>query len=567
MHKNQIEEELINKPNDPNLLTSLANIEIASKRYQNAIDIWERLVIAHPEEIWGYQGITNTLLLQDKFLQADSYILPTLRLFPYSIHLHLLWASIPARQYNFKEAASRYSKLYKKWPSDEEIILNLALQFLYDRNYDEADELLNQAIKNHPNNIEVVIISNLVLEARGRWEAAEYSWGELNNKHPNNTRILIGLGRSILFQNNNFEKALSVFKSAIAIEAQNIDALRNIAYCHSKLGNVDDCERSWLKIIDTNPEDAYSYSGYAVSMRELGNFKKAKLILAKAEEMFPQNYHILYQSAITYSLEKNWETALDYWLKTVLLRPGDTPVIREAVQYINMAKLELEVNEEAKFSIPNELNNLGIDNSDDNKLLFMGFESIGDDCEFGIVQRQFGAEPLGLLRWTLISPSNLCSLLYDRLSFIGVNEYTRIEVVNGEYTTRIDKYDMFSHTFTREAEFPFDRFKKQQIKRMHYLKEKLLNDFIDGDKVFVYKSSSGLSYEEIERIRLALSSISEKAKLLCVKLADDIGKPGEVVRQTNNLFIGYIDKFSTRDSSSNLWLNICKKVRLIISSN
>src|SRR5690348_3255112 len=32
--------------------------------------------------------------------------------------------------------------------------------------------------------------------------------------------------------------------------------------------------------------------------------------------------------------------------------------------------------------------------------LMLAFESLGDNCEFGLVQRQAGAEPLGLLRFT-----------------------------------------------------------------------------------------------------------------------------------------------------------------------
>ena len=31
--------------------------------------------------------------------------------------------------------------------------------------------------------------------------------------------------------------------------------------------------------------------------------------------------------------------------------------------------------------------------------MLLRFESIGSDCEFGAVQRRYGAEPLGLLRW------------------------------------------------------------------------------------------------------------------------------------------------------------------------
>ena len=39
--------------------------------------------------------------------------------------------------------------------------------------------------------------------------------------------------------------------------------------------------------------------------------------------------------------------------------------------------------------------------------LLNSFESLGDNCEFGFVQRKFGTEPAGLLRWAIASPAAL----------------------------------------------------------------------------------------------------------------------------------------------------------------
>src|SRR5216683_6255225 len=43
--------------------------------------------------------------------------------------------------------------------------------------------------------------------------------------------------------------------------------------------------------------------------------------------------------------------------------------------------------------------------------LMYRFASLGDNCEFGLVQRRCGAEPLGLFRFATIGPESLVQLL------------------------------------------------------------------------------------------------------------------------------------------------------------
>ena len=51
--------------------------------------------------------------------------------------------------------------------------------------------------------------------------------------------------------------------------------------------------------------------------------------------------------------------------------------------------------------------------------LMLAFESLGDNCEFGLVQRDGGAEPLGLLRFAGMSLGNLVAALEAKLDGLG----------------------------------------------------------------------------------------------------------------------------------------------------
>ena len=49
--------------------------------------------------------------------------------------------------------------------------------------------------------------------------------------------------------------------------------------------------------------------------------------------------------------------------------------------------------------------------------------SLGDNCEFGFVQRNAGFEPSGLLRWAIAKPIDVVRFL--ELSLIHISEPTR----------------------------------------------------------------------------------------------------------------------------------------------
>lgn len=62
----------------------------------------------------------------------------------------------------------------------------------------------------------------------------------------------------------------------------------------------------------------------------------------------------------------------------------------------------------------------------------LGFESLGDNCEFGLVQRRCGAEPLGLLRFSNIELGPLLRGLVAEFDELGARENLELTLSEGE---------------------------------------------------------------------------------------------------------------------------------------
>ncbi len=76
-------------------------------------------------------------------------------------------------------------------------------------------------------------------------------------------------------------------------------------------------------------------------------------------------------------------------------------------------------------------------------------------------------------------------------------------------------------------------FTKQHLRRMQYLRRKLIDDLTEGDKIFVYKSINGLSDDEARAIYRAILGYGGKQALLCVRLEDQAHPRGTLERYEN----------------------------------
>jgi hypothetical protein len=144
-----------------------------------------------------------------------------------------------------------------------------------------------------------------------------------------------------------------------------------------------------------------------------------------------------------------------------------------------------------------------------NARLFWKFESLGgtgQGCEFGLVQSFAGAEPLGLLRWTMIEPQYLIEALESRFEGVGSEEQTEVgffstqDPGNPEYITKDRRLKTIMHTFVYKKDMPEEKMLQQTCRRLTFLRRKMIQDLEDGDKIFVYKIyQRNLQDEELAR--------------------------------------------------------------------
>jgi hypothetical protein len=195
--------------------------------------------------------------------------------------------------------------------------------------------------------------------------------------------------------------------------------------------------------------------------------------------------------------------------------------------------------------------------------MFDAFESLGDDCEFGNVQRHFGSNNLGLFRFAATDIDGLIAAFDHGLDRLIAPETIEIVREQGEYRTRIACHGMLFHTHVPTAASTLADIEAHEIQRLRLLARKFVEDLEEGRKIFVYKSAR-IAAVKMQDLAGRLRRFGPNY-LLGVTLTRDARKLGKLDLLSDGVALGYIDRFDWDMSRCSVphWESICLQAHAI----
>ena len=196
--------------------------------------------------------------------------------------------------------------------------------------------------------------------------------------------------------------------------------------------------------------------------------------------------------------------------------------------------------------------------------LMLQFESLGQNCEFGLVQRQCGAEPLGLLRFSSTPLPLLLNALEARFEGMGQPDTIHVDLSpNGrEYMVRDSQFGFFYHAWVTAGDMAPEDIARREASRVPFLVRKLLEDLEAAEKIFVFKGMGAMPVEEAYPLAAAIRRYGSNT-LLFVTLADAEHPPGTVSVEAPGFLTGYVDRFAPVDEAKDFlldqWLTVCRE--------
>lgn len=198
--------------------------------------------------------------------------------------------------------------------------------------------------------------------------------------------------------------------------------------------------------------------------------------------------------------------------------------------------------------------------------LALQFESIGDNCELGLVQRRAGVEPLGLLRFAGAPIRNIIRALHNRFDRLDDPQQVRIQVENGEYMVKLQKYDLYYHAGVLAKDVGIETVYNQQCRTLPFLVRKLISDLENPDKIFVFRQNEPLLATDLLDLRLAIAAYGPGV-LLWVREACEGHLPGTVDIIDPRLMVGYVRRLAEREDVPSLdyksWTGVLRQASAI----
>ncbi|MGV2436028.1 MAG UNVERIFIED_CONTAM: tetratricopeptide repeat protein [Anaerolineae bacterium] len=141
---------------------------------------------------------------------------------------------------------------------------------------------------------------------------------------PDNVKVLELLGLALIKQ-VKYEDAIEVYGKVLDIDENHLDAINNLAYSYSNLGERDKAIELLRKGIKVEPNKDSFWYHLAIQYKEQGNFERAFEIYEEALALIPESSDLNYHYGVTLAESGNYAKALEKYNRALELDPSHAP--------------------------------------------------------------------------------------------------------------------------------------------------------------------------------------------------------------------------------------------------
>jgi tetratricopeptide (TPR) repeat protein len=288
--------------------------DLASK----AIDEYRLAIEADPTSEYLTSGLAElyarTGRIRDAVLEAQDI----LKRDPNNLEAHKLLGRIYLRSLGdtpggsgsdsvLKLAIEQYEEIIKLEPDSTDN--HLLLGRLYGRNNDlqKAESEFKTAVKLEPDSEEAVTALAILYASEGDPARA----ADVLSKVPDSSRsakLYTVLGYTYE-QQKDYKKAIEAYRKAIALDRDNLDAIRGLAQNLMNDGQTEAALEQYQVIADANPEDPQTHLRMAEIYRKQGKFDLALDHLKQAQSVVPDLMEVPYDMAVVYQAQGRYQEA------------------------------------------------------------------------------------------------------------------------------------------------------------------------------------------------------------------------------------------------------------------
>jgi tetratricopeptide (TPR) repeat protein len=551
--------------------------------YQEALDCFRNIVRLRSDMPEAIAGLAQCLRQLRQFEEAQTLLAESLDRFPHNFELldehaklaEALAMSAGGGREAWLVVAARWAAVRAVFPDFLPAYWGGAWGFRRVQRWDDAVAIVTEAAERFPDAFEPQFdLANIALD-RGDFAQGLQRWADIRRQFPNDPRGYI-FGSMALQLAERLDDAEALIAEGMQKFPADSGVCIAFATSATKRQAWSVAVQRWRTAFEAWPSDTQIALGLSEALVETGAYDEAEELVRGIMLSLRNDSNVLCLFANIATRRGAWPEAMARWSHARRLFPDDTRIAGNFMAAKMRAILDDQpTHVDAGLDMPDspyggpaampDEATLELPETVRMRAIFADFESMGDDCEFGIVQRGFGLEPLGLLRWMAISADRLIDGLNSQ--FEGVGELTQTEIfpIRGEYITGDQRYFMHMHTFIGVHEADPQVLLPKLCKRLKILRRKFLEDLHEARKIFVYKSKQTISDATIRQLSAALCSFAENR--LLVVMQENASYPSGTLRfLAPHILVGYIENFHVNAPVLPVWKSLCERAHGVFAA-
>jgi tetratricopeptide (TPR) repeat protein len=419
---------------------------------------------------------------------------------------------------------------------------------------DEAEAMAARSFARLPDHPELLVQRAWVATVQCRWEEAAERWTAARAGAPERVETYVW-GARALWQSGRLEAADAVASDGVRRFPGDHQMMAEYGWVATARQDWPEALRRWTLVNEADPGRIDAQARLIQALRMVGRVDDSEAMATTRLAEHPDETELVIEHVWAAIGRQDWPEAAAR-LDAAQNNPAHQARIAQSFE---MVEPQIRAAAAAAAGPP-----APAEDEIAPSALMLSFESLGERCDFGAVQRYYGVEPLGLLRFAWSKLDSLVTALDDRFDAVGTVDDTGFETYGNETILRMKKYDVIFHTFVDGVgEYPpekRDAFQQQQRRRLLFLKEKLIRDLEDPQKIWIYATSDFASDDDARRLFAALRAYGPNS-LLYVRRERGEFPAGMVERLEEGLYAGYFpgvnDFVGGNHPPFELWRRLC----------
>jgi tetratricopeptide (TPR) repeat protein len=550
-------------PRHPGLIQDHA--EIAERRGDTkaALHRWETMRRRMPGQPQASLGAARAFRDAGRLQDAVRVMDEAAARFPANFFVLTACADLAMEQRDWRRAAELTEVLRARFPHHPRGYVDGGTALRHLHRTDEADRVTEAGLARYRGHLQLLVNHARTAMQRPDWAQAERRWRDVQASHPKAAVGYIGLAEMFRLRAQH-AAGEDVLRTGLKVLPGHPALLAQFAVSATQRGAWAEAAERWRGYALRFPQKGVGHHQLGLALKQLGLAEAADRALAAGTELAPDHLALALEWALCAQAANDCAEAVRRWQTLDVRFPGTLEVQEGLLQArLGAAECGIAVPDDAAWPAPGQAG--PSDEASTPEEILSQFEGLGENCEFGLVQRHYGLEPISLLRWVSISIAGLIHSLEDGLQDVGNPAHTSLVVhpPAEEYFVRDSFYRFGMHTFVKKGSMPEQRFYEQQCRRLRFLGRKLREDLELGERIFVHFRKEETSAAQLQKLHAAVRRHGT-ATLLFVRLCDAAHKPGTVEVADTGLLIGYIDRFGKIppvgwNIAFDTWLEICRK--------